>query len=381
MAFDTSNTLAMLLVVVGGLLTFLAFTGIAKFGAERKNRAMALGLIMLIGGLLWMGGAFGPSAPLAITTPSQQVTTTTTTTTTTETTGRVEPISQFKAMACIVKGNGLDCSSASGYLKIYKAGTDLKDPNAQPIVTITISSGKGTDTSGVLMTDTPYRVAYDGAGTYYDKDFGDITFPYSQKDRQTSTFTYSFDVYEIATIDDMLDETGGATDSNLWEYTNGENITSTSSELYSNQSDVIYYDISNGDGIFYIIPQVSISGANKVVKDLVWKFKWDEDNGPSGNEISSIVLSLYQGTDLRADPTVTDLTAYWRNQEAVKFKNLINGGENARYKLTITVNEANLDAGKDIWCLYLDDLGDINGKDALLNTGAAGDKICFHVKA
>jgi len=176
-------------------------------------------------------------------------------------------------------------------LSVISTAKNSNSQTASPLDSISVSSGVGSTTNKYIKTSTPYRVVFDGEGTYYDVDYGVITFP--DEDFNPSTGEYLFDmgtVTIVATIDDMLNEsllTGGYVNGETSDLTRGTAELGT--DISSGNTDNLTYDESAGDGQFYIKPTLSASGAYKELRDAVMCFEWDTSTPPEGNEISSIV--------------------------------------------------------------------------------------------
>jgi len=266
-----------------------------------------------------------------------------------------------------------------GWLKIYDANKDPADANTEPITKIAISSGTGSATNPSIYTDTPYRVVYDGNGTWYDEDFGVIQFSSKDYDREQGNFLFSKSgIARIASIDDILDET--ATDGTI----NGQsstNISDTSIEIGCvngcSADATLVYDESNGDGTFYIEPTFSFSGANSEIRKAVLCFDHDDTNPPEGNEITGFVAQSLSGTDFGLP---SDLTGYWKKESCVSLGRVIRSGSMGKVRFTITVDESKLDANDD-WSMIVDDLGKKDGKDIVLNIGATKDTVNFDAQA
>ena len=292
-------------------------------------------------------------------------------------TGEVAKALLIESLSTISKEKYSNSQSAvSGTLRIYNSDVDPKTPTASTIDTITVSSGTGTSTNKKLRTDTAYRVVLDGAGTYYDKDYGVMTF--TAKDYNPNTGSFLFDLGEVAkvsTIDDMLNE------SDVSGLLNGQaSITCGTDEICGGEaSENVTYDESVGDGQFYIKPTISFSGANTEIKEPVVCFEWDTTNPPEGNELSALDYQLISGTDFGfADSSWLN---YWSTQSCLSAGSIAKGGVSSSIKLTLTVDEANLANNADKWYLYVDDLSGIRAKDARLNTGATYDRTLFDSQA
>jgi len=117
------------------------------------------------------------------------------------------PISTLSVISTAKNSNSH--TTIEGDLDIFDPATNPADPTASALDSISVASGVGSTTNRYIKTSTPYRVVFDGEGTYYDKDYGVITFP--DEDFNPSTGEYLFDMETItvvATIDDMLNESG-----------------------------------------------------------------------------------------------------------------------------------------------------------------------------
>lgn len=263
-------------------------------------------------------------------------------------------------------------NTVDGTIRIYDQTTNPTDPTASAIDTITVSNGVGNSTNSRIKTNIPYRVVFDGASTYYDFDYGIVVFDSASFNEQTGEYGFDAGVIgQVAKIDDMLDET------NVAGLVNGQSSVITGTDELGNSSDTLTYTISVGDGQFYIQPTLSISGANKEVKDAVLCFEHDITNPPEGNEMSALTYQLMSGTDFNF-PT-SDLLSYWSNEQCISL-GTVASGTSSTIKLTMTVDESNLDANDD-WYLRLDDLGMPRGKDVVLNSGATPDSIKFDHQA
>ena len=372
------------LAVVGLLELWAVWKQKVTVGAKNLTTAYVIGLLILASGAYL--GNFGSYINADLQSPFLTVAPTTTGgTTVVPSTSASATHYQIKTFNVKMKAKYSNSySSVNGYLKIYDKDADPSDANTNPIATISIGSGSGTASSPGVTTDTPYKVVFDGNGTYYDEDFGVIQF--SSKDYDPQQGVYLFTNYGtvdkpaalIATIADPLDE------SDLTGTIDGESSTNLSAgaELgcptgnCANDATLVY-DESNGDGSFYIEPDFSFTGANAEIRKPVLCFKWDETNGPEGNEITGMTYQTLSGSDLGVP---SDILNYWKNEECVSLGTVVRSGTMSSARITITVDESNLDANDD-WKMYVDDLGDIKGKDVVLNTGAAYKTISFDDQA
>jgi len=260
-------------------------------------------------------------------------------------------------------GNGSD-----GFLKIYDPAVNPSDPTANPIVSINVTSGTAEKTAPNLKTDTNYRVVFDGSNEWYTKDYGIITFPYSEFNENTGVYLFDKDsIARMATIDDTLDETTTSGD------INGQTTDSQDNELFNTTTaDTLYYNKTTGDGVWYIKPEISISGGNREIQKLVWCYTWDVDNPPEGNEISSIAYQHESGTAFAAMPS--EQVTLWSTQSCVQLAPTVMGGTVSKFRITVTQDDTEIDSNDD-WAMRVDDLGDFQGKDVVLNTGRAYDSI------
>ena len=263
-------------------------------------------------------------------------------------------------------------TAAAGYFEVYESDVDPSDPTATYLMRVTITSGVGSDANGLVSVNTPYRVVWNGDGTWYDKDYGAISFSSLAYNTQTGKFTFrdADGVGKIATIDDMLDETDTGGD-----IVNGQSTNAAGSELFG-ATDTLTYNETTGDGSFYTKPTISISGGNLEAHDLVYCYQWDSTNPPEGNELSALTYQLESGVSLGFP---ANLLPYWASESCISLfeGKAIPGGTSSKVRFTYTITEANLATGGDVWKEHVDDLGDINGKSLLLGTGATGDSTQF----
>jgi len=343
-----------------------------------RNFVMIAGIVALAwgsvgslyhGGMVTdLGGAEGMFLTATGVAPSVQPTVLTTTVTPGV---KQRPISTLSVISTVKNSNSH--TDVSGYLRIFDPDTNPSDPTASNLDSVTLSSGVGSTTNKYVRTSTPYRVVFDGDGTYYDKDYGIMTF--DDEDFNPSTGEYLFDMKDItlvATISDMINESALSGD------VNGQTSSSAvgTAELGSAGTDTFTYDVSIGDGQFYFKPTLEASTAYSELKNAVLCFEWDTSNAPEGNEISSITASLVSGTDLGIP---AELVNYWSNEECVSLGDMT-AGQSSQIKLLFTVDDTAIDAN-DGYFLAFDDLGSLRGKDLNLDTGATIDRITFEHQA
>ncbi len=267
--------------------------------------------------------------------------------------------------------------ATNGTLKIYDELVNPSDPTANAIVEINVTSGTATKTNPNIVTDKRYRVVLDGGDEWYTKDYGVITFPYTNFNQNTGVYLFDKDsIAKMATISDMLDETDGCDDGTCigQGYVNAEtSATTADSELYNTTTaDTLFYNRTTGDGSWYVKPEISISGANRETQKLVWCYDWDTTNPPEGNELTSIVYQHESGTAWTFMPS--EQITLWATQSCVQLGDNIKGGTAGRFRITVTQTDGNLD-DNDVWSMRLDDLGDFQGKDLMLNIGRPYDSI------
>ncbi len=384
-AFSPGELAALGALVVGAIVAAAAWTDVLPdFIKERipdfgdgRNIVGVLGLALIAFAImvtplaeqvglpqLAVGGeAAAPAAPTAPTAPSI-----TGAATAPPLAVRQVTIESLSASIKAMYSNAYD--SVAGTLEIYASDVDPSNPTANPIDTISISSGVGTTTNKRLFTDKEYRVVFNGANTWNDHDYGILLFSSANYNSETGVYGFADDagVSEVASLDDFLAETDTGGD-----IFNGQSVNTAGSELYGT-TDSIVYNETTGDGSVYVKPTLSVSGGNKDILDLVYCYKFDETNPPEGNEVSALIYQQESGVSMGFP---SDLLPFWAAESCISLGQgaPVIGGTSSQVRFTYTLAEANLDTGADIWKEYLDDLGDINGKSVLLNTGATLDSV------
>lgn len=266
-------------------------------------------------------------------------------------------------------------TTASGDLDFYEQGTDVTDPNANPIDSLSLSSGTVTDTGKLLQTCVPYEFVFDGEGTYYSIDFGEMYFDVDSLSSETGQLNYpTFEVQTIGSISDVLDET--ATDGTINGQSNVSDSGTNEIDTAGTEDNPLVYDISVGDGSFYIDIDIGCEGSNEYCNDMIMDFIWEDGARPEGNEISSITAQLRSGTDLGIP---SEIVNYWANERAVEIGDMT-GGQSATYRLTFSVSESNLDANDD-WKFCIDDLGGYAENDVGFDDGLTGQCVDFDAQA
>lgn len=375
-------------IVIPGIALLMATALLViVFGTKPfKEKGIARTFIMLIGfGLLAYGavgvsgsqgwvdlgtasGYFYTATGVAPSIPQQTTSTTSTNSQSSVQDTKQRIVSTLKISSVKEKySNAYD--TVDGTLRIFDAGTNPSSATANAIDTITISNGAGSSTNAKIKTNTQYRVTFDGDGTYYDQDYGVMTFP--EENFNPSTGELGFDmgtIGKVATIDDLINET--AIDGTI----NGQTSNADgSTEIWGNDTvDTITYDESVGDGQYYIEPTISFSGANTEAKNPVLCVEWDTTTPPEGNEISALTYQRTSGSDFGIP---SDLIDFWATESCVSLGASQAGGSSSKVKLTVTVDESACDNNADIWYFGVDDLGSLRGKDVNLDTGATLQRI------
>ncbi|MCK5217821.1 MAG: hypothetical protein KAJ93_08530, partial [Methanosarcinales archaeon] len=272
-------------------------------------------------------------------------------------------------------------TTAAGTVNIYESGVDPTSPNSNPKDTITVSSGVGNTTDMLIKSCIMYSVVFDGSTTYYDVYWNDNAseqqFPYVQTDQPTTTASFDFsEIITVATIDDPIDESA------VTGVVNGQtscvNASTASNEINVGTAascangGVLYYDESVGDEQFYIDLAIGFSGGNKAVKDPVLCFVNHLTTPFEGDEFTSVTAQLRTGTDFGIP---SSLTNYVNGMDCVSLGSFVEGGTSDTYRITMGVDETNLDNAADIMYIYVDDLGSHLGQDILRGTKATASAV------
>lgn len=269
-----------------------------------------------------------------------------------------------------------------GNILLYTAGVNPKDPSASVLATLTL----GTAYTGAdLMCGETYRIVYSNSTSAYAQDLGDVVLidcaTEFNKDTADSfvdlTKKYGVKRQKVATIDDFFDET--KTDGRINGQTNSSLVTGTAEIGYTgvdpSADAVMVYNETIGDGTVYLDLTFSASGSQSALKDAVVCFEFESGAEPEGTEISEIVMQHREGSVLNF-PSSVDWDTVFANEECVSASSEMLAGTSAKYRMTITYNEANLDTSDD-FKLVFDDLGANKGKDAKQNLGATQDYVDF----
>ena len=279
-----------------------------------------------------------------------------------------------------------DPTAPAGSVDIYTAGVNPSDTGTNRLDTISITSGVGGTTSAVLESCTNYGIVYNGASAEYDMWYKGIdwtqpnSLPYvSTTDAVISNAILKFDdVVVFATIPDPIEEnavtgiingqtnvSGNVSDGLGLELRVGADATPA-------DSDVIYYNKTNGDLSYYIDITLGAEGANKQIHEPVLCFVNDHTNPFDGDEFTAVTLQRQSGTDFGLP---TDITDYVNNADCVPMGAVIEGGQTGVYRMQFTAVNANLAATTDVMYIYPDDMGDYLGKDILRNTKATAGAV------
>jgi len=244
----------------------------------------------------------------------------------------------------------------AGTLRLFTAGTDVKDPTATAFATVTIASGAGSQSSwNKASTDTKYVLVSDGAGTYYDKEWNPFYFLASKYNKALGTYTLTIDKTDappkVGTFTTFL--------------VSGSNSTGTK----VNSTTAIWVDDSVASGTFNFQFDIQNTGANTILKDVVLFFKSDVTNPMEGNEFSGVTLQKSTGSDFNLP---SDVKSYVANEVPVPVTASLAGGASGRYTITFTYSSTNFQTGGvDKLYIGLDDLGGWLASDVLpANKGA-----------
>lgn len=273
-------------------------------------------------------------------------------------------------------------TSVAGTVRFFDAGVNPSLSNSNARDTITVTSGVGNTTSGKLKSGTPYVVVLDGT-SHYDQWYNAQAFPetsmlpYTETTESAiSTQTIEFNgVVAFATISDPLDETATSGIINGQSDTSG--LLNNSNELMIGadaspaNSDEIFYNITNGDGQFYIDLTIAATGANSGLNDPVIAIVNSLTAPFDGNEFTSVTVQKQSGTEMNLP---SDVTNYFNDATPIPItidgKAFMAAGSSAVYRFTFNVNAANMAAGGDQINIYVDDMGRYLGQDILRGTKA-----------
>lgn len=275
----------------------------------------------------------------------------------------------------------------AGDVVIYDEGVDPSDPTATARATLHLGTAY---TSGDVIVGKRYSVMFHNSTSRYAEWLGSsvelVSFNEYNENTGDSfvdlTSKFNLNPVQIATINDPLDES--ATDGTV----NGQSSTNVSGSVEIGCSNgcsnggTLVYDESNADGTFYVDLDIGAGGSNSELQNTVITFQHESGVEPEGNEISAMSITRRSGSDLGLTSNINWVNV-WANQESVELSNPIQAGTSGTYRLSITYNEANLDANDD-FKLIVDDLNSKAGslgKDKNLKTGATQKTVDFDAQA
>ena len=277
-----------------------------------------------------------------------------------------------------------DPTAPAGSVDLYAAGIDPSATGTNRLDTISITSGVGGTTSAVLESCTNYGIVYNGASAEYDMWYKGVDWtqpnalPYvSTTDAVISNAIVKFDdIVVLATIPDPIEENAVTGIINGQTNVSGEgsstNELQVGTDVTPADSDVIYYNKTNGDLSYYIDVTLGADGANKKLQSPVLCFVNDHTNPFDGDEFTAVTLQRQSGTDFGMP---TDITDYVNDKECVPMGAWIEGGQTGVYRMQFTAVNANLAATTDVMYIYPDDMGEYLGKDILRNTKATAGAV------
>ena len=282
-------------------------------------------------------------------------------------------------------------TAAAGTLRLFEAGVNPSESNANAYDTITIASGVGNSTSGKLYSATDYVIVFDGSTTYYDQWYNGAAYPATSQLPyvQTSESAISIaninlrNILTVATISDPINE--AAVTGIINGQTDVSGLVSSSNELQVGadaspaDDDTIWYNKTNGDGQFYLDITIAFDGANKKAKNPVLDIVNDLSTPFDGNEFSSVTMIRQSGTDYGIP---RDVTNNFNTANPISLGATAEGGDSGVYRVTFNVDESTMDAAGDKLYIYVDDNGRHLGQDILKGTkAAASDAITIGVRA
>ena len=360
------------------------------FGAFiRKDKEDAAHVLLAVGAAVFVVGFIGAGGYLA---PLSGVQVSDTTTTNGETAPPGAEAKLYEVLNVLTQMWDTDSiTTASGTLKFYKEDIDPNAPSAKAFESITIAAGVGNTSNAKLRQATPYIGVFDGGTLYYDMWYNNVAYPDTSELPYvvTTAGTISQETVElngivtVATLPDMIVESGvtglvnGQTavankTTSLLEIAVGVAVTPA-------DDDILYYNITAGDGQIYFDINIGATGSGKAAKDLVLTFENDRTNPFNGNEFTKVTLEHQSGTDFGIKSDITDEV---NTKNPVLIGSFVEGGQTGVYRLTMSMEEAYLDAGADIMYIQTDDNGGYQGQDILTGIKAtASDAITLAVIA
>ena len=276
-----------------------------------------------------------------------------------------------------------DPTAPAGSVDFYIDGVNPSDSGANRLTTLSVTAGVGGLTNSVLQSCVPYGIVYNGASAEYDMWYNGVDWtqdnfiPYTQTSDsviglQVMTFN---DILVVGTLPDPIEEdstTGeinGQTTSVSGNVSDGQTLeVRVGTDATPADSDVIYYNKTNGDLSWYVDINIGTSGANKVIVDPVLCFYDGVTNEMENDEFDSVTLEHQSGTDWNIQ--TTDITEDVNGLNCISLGDRFDNSRSGVYRLTFNGINANLGVGTDIFYATIDDMGDRNGKDILKNSKA-----------
>ena len=369
------------LITVLWIAAVAALVGALWLNSLKKNDAAKVaGITAAVIAVIAFTGGAGMIAPLAVTPEAPAVVTLVPGVT--DGTCQVKPYTNVTFSGDTWGAN--DATAPAGSVDFYTAGTDPSDASSTRFDTISVTSGVGGTTAGVLESCTNYGIVYNGASAEYDAWYNgnDWTqpnqLPYiSTTDSAIARGIVKFDdVVVFATIPDPIEEESTTGIMNGQTSSNGSDGCGLELQVGTDStpadSDVVYYNKTDGDLSYYMDITLGADGANKQLHDPVLCFVNDHTNPFDGDEFTAVTLQRQSGTDFNLP---IDITNYVNNADCVPMGAVIEGGQTGVYRLQFTAVNANLDVTTDVMYIYPDDMGEYLGKDILKNTKATAGAV------
>ena len=280
---------------------------------------------------------------------------------------------------------GLDDPEApAGSVDFYIEGVNPSDTGVNKLTTIPVTAGVGGLADGVLESCTNYGIIYNGASVEYDMWYNDNDWTQANQLPYVSTTESAIakslvkfnDILVIADIPDPIEEDSITGIINGQTNVSGESTSANEIQIGTDvtpaDSDVIYYNKTNGDSSYYMDITLGAEGANEVLIDYVLCFVNDHSNPMDGDEWTKVTLIRQSGTDFNVP---TDITEYVNSADCVPIADIVEGGYTGDYRMQFTAVNANLDVTTDVMYVYTDDMGSYLGKDILRNTKATAGAV------
>ena len=369
------------LITVLWIAAVAAFIGALWLNSLKKGDAAKVAGVVTVGlALIAFTGGAGMIEPLAVTPEAPGVVTLVPGVT--DGTCQVKPYTNVTFSGDTWGAN--DATAPAGSVDFYTAGVNPSDASSTSLDSISVTAGVGGTTTGVLESCTNYGIVYNGASAEYDawyngKDYTQPNqLPYiSTTDSAISRAIVKFDdVVVFASIPDPIEEDSTTGIMNGQTTSNGTDAAGLELQVGTDStpadSDVVYYNKTDGDLSYYMDITLGADGANKQLHDPVLCFVNDHTNPFDGDEFTSVTLQRQSGTDFNLP---TDITNHVNNADCVPMGTSIEGGQTGVYRLQFTAVNANLDVTTDVMYIYPDDMGEYLGKDILKNTKATAGAV------